>query len=90
MRGSISGEGSLTGVSKLRSDAIAFVFVEELWDELRGEAKKDCDWADLKISSFFLIAWARFMEWQHPDVEVVFTNKKAFRAAGAVEVGAAL
>ncbi|KAI9881605.1 MAG: hypothetical protein M1830_000169 [Pleopsidium flavum] len=28
--------------------------------------------------------WAKFMEWKYP-VEVVITNKKAFRAAGIVE-----
>lgn len=28
--------------------------------------------------------WKRYMEWQYP-VEVVFTNKSAFKAVGAVE-----
>ncbi len=28
--------------------------------------------------------WAKFMEWKYP-VEVVITNKKAFRATGIVE-----
>lgn len=35
-------------------------------------------------------AWARFMEWQHPNLEIVFTNKRAFKVAGAVEAGASL
>ena len=30
------------------------------------------------------------MEWHYPDVEVVFTNEKAFKAAGAAEVAASL
>ncbi|KAI9805617.1 MAG: hypothetical protein M1833_005109 [Piccolia ochrophora] len=33
--------------------------------------------------------WARFMEWRYP-VQVVITNKKAFKGAGMVEVAAAL
>jgi len=33
--------------------------------------------------------WARYMEWKYP-VEVVFTNKKAFKVAGAVEAAASL
>ncbi|CAD6582695.1 MAG: hypothetical protein ASARMPRED_001037 [Alectoria sarmentosa] len=33
--------------------------------------------------------WAKFMEWKYP-VEVVFTSKKTFRAAGAVEAAASL
>ena len=35
-------------------------------------------------------AWARFMEWQHPNVEIVFTNKRSFKVAGAVEAAASL
>lgn len=30
------------------------------------------------------VGWAKFMEWKYP-VEVVITNKSAFRAAGIVE-----
>ena len=33
--------------------------------------------------------WAKFMQWKYP-VEVVFTSKKSFRAAGAVEAAASL
>ena len=33
--------------------------------------------------------WARWMEWMYP-VEVRFTNKTAFNAAGAVEAAATL
>ncbi|CAF9937139.1 MAG: hypothetical protein ALECFALPRED_007116 [Alectoria fallacina] len=33
--------------------------------------------------------WAKFMEWKYP-VEVVFTSKKTFKAAGAVEAAASL
>ncbi|KAH8170513.1 hypothetical protein LIA77_09294 [Sarocladium implicatum] len=29
-------------------------------------------------------SWARYMEWAH-DVEVLWTNKKTFKAVGAVE-----
>jgi hypothetical protein len=35
------------------------------------------------------IGWAKYMEWMYP-VEVRFTNKAAFRAAGAVEAAATL
>ena len=31
-----------------------------------------------------VIGWARYMEWAH-DVEVMWTNKKTFKAVGAVE-----
>jgi len=34
-------------------------------------------------------SWAKYMEWMYP-VEVRFTNKGAFRAAGAVEAAATL
>lgn len=33
--------------------------------------------------------WAKFMQWKYP-VEVVFTSKKTFNAAGAVEAAASL
>ncbi|KAK5094128.1 hypothetical protein LTR70_004300 [Exophiala xenobiotica] len=33
---------------------------------------------------FAYYGWKRFMEWKYP-VEIVFTNKTAFKAAGAVE-----
>lgn len=33
--------------------------------------------------------WAKFMEWKYP-VEVVFTSKRTFKAAGAVEAAASL
>lgn len=33
--------------------------------------------------------WAKFMEWNYP-VEVVFTSKKTFRAAGAIEAAVSL
>jgi hypothetical protein len=36
-----------------------------------------------------ILGWARYMEWMYP-VEVRFTNKGAFRAAGAVEAAATL
>lgn len=34
-------------------------------------------------------SWARYMEWLH-DVEIRWTNKKAFKAAGAVGAAATL
>ncbi|KAI0535069.1 hypothetical protein GGR58DRAFT_480338 [Xylaria digitata] len=34
-------------------------------------------------------SWARYMEWSH-DVEINWTNKKAFKAVGAVEAAATL
>lgn len=33
--------------------------------------------------------WKQFMEWKYP-VEIVFTNKRAFKAAGAIEAAATL
>lgn len=36
-----------------------------------------------------LLAWAKWAEWKWP-VEVTFTNKTAFKAAGAVEAAATL
>jgi hypothetical protein len=36
-----------------------------------------------------LLGWARFMEWKYP-VEVVVTNKAAFRGAGAIGAAASL
>jgi hypothetical protein len=36
-----------------------------------------------------LLGWAKYMEWMYP-VEVRFTNKAAFKAAGAVEAAATL
>lgn len=33
--------------------------------------------------------WKQFMEWKYP-VEIVFTNKSAFKAVGAVEAAASL
>ncbi|KAJ4374501.1 hypothetical protein N0V86_007370 [Didymella sp. IMI 355093] len=38
---------------------------------------------------FAYYGWAKFMEWKYP-VEVVITNKTAFKAAGAVEAAATL
>ena len=37
----------------------------------------------------FLTGWARYMEWLH-NVEIRWTSKKAFKAAGAVEAAATL
>ncbi|KAH8670897.1 hypothetical protein BX600DRAFT_509628 [Xylariales sp. PMI_506] len=34
-------------------------------------------------------SWARYMEWNH-GVEIRWTNKKAFKAAGAIEAAASL
>ncbi|MCJ1483465.1 hypothetical protein MMC06_003632 [Schaereria dolodes] len=34
-------------------------------------------------------SWAKFMEWKYP-IEVVFTSKNAFKAAGIVEAAATL
>ncbi|KAF8863645.1 hypothetical protein BDZ45DRAFT_615379 [Acephala macrosclerotiorum] len=34
-------------------------------------------------------SWTKYMEWMHP-VEIRFTNKTAFKAAGAVEAAASL
>jgi hypothetical protein len=34
-------------------------------------------------------SWARYMEWAH-NVEIRWTNKKAFKAAGAIEAAATL
>jgi len=34
--------------------------------------------------------WAKFMEWKYPDVEVVFTSPRTFKAAGAIEAAASL
>jgi len=33
--------------------------------------------------------WAKYMEWKYP-VEVVYSDKSAFRAAGAIEAAASL
>ena len=33
--------------------------------------------------------WAKFMEWTYP-VEIVITNKAAFKGAGAIEAAATL
>ncbi|TVY56113.1 hypothetical protein LCER1_G003995 [Lachnellula cervina] len=38
---------------------------------------------------FLIVGWAKFMTWKYP-VEVRFTNKGAFKAAGAVEAAASL
>ncbi|KAF2628079.1 hypothetical protein BU25DRAFT_457943 [Macroventuria anomochaeta] len=38
---------------------------------------------------FAYYGWAKFMEWKYP-VEVVITNKTAFKAAGAIEAAATL
>jgi len=40
-------------------------------------------------NQFLIIGWAKFMTWKYP-VEVRFTNKGAFKAAGAVEAAASL
>jgi len=34
-------------------------------------------------------SWARYMEWMH-DVEILWTNKRAFRVAGAAQAAATL
>ncbi|KAF2840150.1 hypothetical protein M501DRAFT_1002441 [Patellaria atrata CBS 101060] len=34
--------------------------------------------------------WARFMQWKYPNLEVVVTSPRTFRAAGAVEAAASL
>lgn len=36
------------------------------------------------------LGWAKLMEWKYPSVEVVVTNKKMFRTAGAVGAAASL
>ncbi|KZM19982.1 uncharacterized protein EKO05_0003360 [Ascochyta rabiei] len=38
---------------------------------------------------FAYYGWAKFMEWKYP-VEIVITNKTAFKAAGAIEAAATL
>lgn len=55
----------------------------EFTDTLAGETRviwTGTDW---------MAGWAKFMEWNYP-VEVVFTSKKTFKAAGAVEAAATL
>jgi len=34
--------------------------------------------------------WAKFMEWKHPNLEMVVTSPKLFRTAGAVEAAASI
>ena len=41
------------------------------------------------VLTIVLLGWAKWMEWMYP-VEVRFTNKSAFNAAGAVEAAATL
>lgn len=36
------------------------------------------------------IAWARFMTYKYPDLEIAITSKAAFKGAGAVEAAASL
>jgi hypothetical protein len=35
------------------------------------------------------VGWGRYMEWAH-DVEIRWTNKKAFKAAGAAQAALTL
>ena len=35
-------------------------------------------------------AWARFMTYKYPDLEIAVTSKAAFKGAGAVEAAASL
>lgn len=43
----------------------------------------------LFIANHLFTGWAKYMEWMYP-VEVRFTSKSTFRAAGAVEAAATL
>jgi hypothetical protein len=38
---------------------------------------------------WLFLGWARYMEWMH-NVEIRWTSKKTFQAAGAAEVAATL
>jgi hypothetical protein len=48
-----------------------------------------CQKQDVVHCRLTAIGWAKWMEWNYP-VEVVITNKKAFKLAGAVEAAASL
>jgi hypothetical protein len=43
----------------------------------------------VRLLTRLIKGWAKYMEWMYP-VEVRFTNKTAFKAAGAVEAAATL
>lgn len=56
------------------------------WSKLlSGVAKR----ADRSLTHFYFLGWARYMEWMH-NVEVRWTNKRAFNAAGAAEAASSL
>ena len=53
---------------------------------LLGSVYPTCSFLSLLIR---VAGWAKWMQWRYP-VEVVYTDKAAFRATGAVEAAASL
>lgn len=41
------------------------------------------------LMKIMYVGWAKFMQWKYP-VEIVVTNEKMFKGAGAVEAAASL
>ncbi|KAL8848070.1 MAG: hypothetical protein Q9221_006871 [Calogaya cf. arnoldii] len=66
--------------------------------EEEGESDAEREWKEslqqlellLTMVLVPYVGWARFMEWKHPDVEIVITSEKTFKGAGAVEAAASL
>lgn len=67
---------------------IGTIHWEILWQEMRilGHVISKCFAMRQQLT---VAGWAKWMEWNYP-VEIVVTNKAAFRAAGAVEAAASL
>jgi hypothetical protein len=65
-----------------------------LWERGAGWTMVQAAWTcGVRVSAIdvanAIAGWAKYMEWQYP-VEIVVTNKKLSRAAGAIEVAASL
>ena len=84
----MGGESAAAGIGF--DDGHCAVCWEILWAEVR--ILESVPLAYLKVVHLLILwfaGWAKYMEWMYP-VEVRFTNKTAFKAAGAVEAAATL
>jgi hypothetical protein len=82
MLGNTLGGSLLIGVSGIRFEEIH-----------RWSTEQRTEYFEILIGYLLIgvtiVGWGRYMQWMYP-VEVRFTNKGTFKAAGAVEAAASL
>jgi NAD/NADP transhydrogenase beta subunit len=82
-------EGVIAAVGAAADNGHGAVSGEILWSEGRILGYVMFKMRNVQIRVLTFVGWAKYMEWQYP-VEIVFTNPKTFKLAGAIEAAATL